>query len=323
MVKPKKVIALLSGGLDSMLAAGLVKNWGFEVIGVTFKTPFWGVKGAKRAAKALGIPLKVVDISIEHFEILKSPKHGFGKNMNPCIDCHALMLRKAKGLMGKPRGAGSCSAGEGASFIVTGEVLGERPFSQNKKALSIVEREAGIRGVLVRPLSGKLLPPTLPEKKGWIKREWLLDIQGRQRKRQLELAKKLGIKDFATPAGGCLLTDPAFSERVKALFENFADPKPQDAELLKHGRVFWKDKALIVVGRDDEENKKLAKLAKSGDVLIEMKDIPGPTALVRGKITAEVKKKAKELVRKYAKKARGKRVEWEMEEIEMIRDDKG
>lgn len=335
-----KVISLLSGGLDSILATALVKSWGrdtsrrdtsrrdtsryspgyrypsgyrFEVVGVTFKTPFWATGRAEKAAKILEIPLKIIDISKDHFEMLKSPPHGFGKNMNPCIDCHALMLKRAKGLMG----------GKGVKFIVTGEVLGERPFSQNKQALSIVEREAGVEGVLVRPLSGKLLPPTFPEKKGWIKREWLLDIQGRTRKKQFELAQKLGIKEFPTPAGGCLLTDSAFSERLKSLFENFVDPRPADAELLKYGRIFWENKTLIIIGRNDEENKQLEKLAQKGDVLIEMKDIPGPTALVRGKITDGGRDKAKKLVKQYSRRAKGKRVEWRIKGIGKIGVDKG
>jgi len=195
--------------------------------------------------------------------------------MNPCIDCHALMLKKASDI----------ALAEKYEFIATGEVLGQRPFSQTREALGRVARLAGVE--VLRPLSAKLLDATEIEKKGLAKREELLDVEGRQRERQMELARKYGIKEYPSPAGGCLLTDPAFSGRLKEMIEFRPDCIPADVELLKNGRVFWlkagdgKRKILLIVGRNREENEKLRELSKNGDVVIELKSVMGPTSLVR------------------------------------------
>ncbi len=291
-----KALALLSGGLDSMLAARLIQEQGIEVIGVAFTSPFFGPDRARRAAEWLGIPLHVVDITEDLIPILVRPKYGYGRNMNPCIDCHALMVRKAGELMKEL----------GASFIITGEVLGERPKSQNAAALRIVARDSGLEGYLLRPLSAKLLPPTVPEEKGWVDRERLLDIQGRSRKPQMALAEKYGLKDYPSPAGGCLLTDPGLSRRLKELLAENPVPEPRDLELLKYGRHFKSPEgAHIVVARQKEENEPLVALARPGDYLVRLKGLPGPRTLVRGaKNGADSLRLAAALTIRYSK-ARG------------------
>ena len=196
-------------------------------------------------------------------------------------------------------------------LVATGEVLGERPMSQNPKSLKLIEKKSGLRGYLLRPLSAKLLEPTIPEKKGLIEREKLLDISGRSRKRQLKLAKKFKIKSYPSPAGGCLLTDLEFSKKLKDLFEKYPRCQGNDIELLKLGRHFWQDKVKIIVGRNEEENKKIRKLAKRSDVLIEMENYPGPLTLVRSyskrKVPSRVLEKAKFLTKYYSTKSRQKK----------------
>ncbi|MEI6597020.1 MAG: tRNA 4-thiouridine(8) synthase ThiI [bacterium] len=272
-----KALVLLSGGLDSMLAARVLIEQGVEVTGLSFKSNFFGAVKAKKAAEQLDIKFIEVDFSSEHLKMLKNPAHGYGKNMNPCIDCHGLMLKKAKEIMEK----------ENFDFVATGEVLGQRPMSQHRDALDIVEKISGLEGKLVRPLSAKLLNESEPEKKGKLIRGKLLDISGRSRQRQLELVKKYGIKEYASPGGGCLLTDPEFSEKLLKLLEYWPDCVGGDIELLKHGRVFWlKDEngknVLLIIGREQKDNEQLEKLAKTNDVLINPVDENGPTSLIRG-----------------------------------------
>ncbi len=307
-MKQLKALILFSGGLDSILAAKLLMEQGIKVEGIVFKSYFFNAEQAKRAAKEIGIKLRIVDFSKEHLKMVKRPKYGYGRNMNPCIDCHLLMLKMAKEVMRK----------EKFDFIATGEVLGERPMSQNKQALGLTEKESGLSGYLLRPLSAKLLKPSKIEKKGLVDREKLLDIRGRSRKRQLELAKKWKLKEYPTPAGGCLLTDPEFSNRLEKLLEIFPEANGDDTELLKFGRHFWQDKVKIVVGREHKENLAIQKMKQKGDILLELKDLTGPTTLIRaysGKISKaafESKskaafEKAKELTKFYSTKARNKK----------------
>lgn len=268
-----KAVVLLSGGLDSILAVKVLQEQGIEVVGVNFRTPFFGPEKAQVAAQFLGIELVILDVTAEHLDIVKHPKHGYGRFMNPCIDCHAYMIRKAGEVMRRV----------GAQFVATGEVLGERPKSQNPQALKIVERESGLEGYVLRPLSAKLLDPTVPEQEGLVDRERLLDIQGRTRKRQFDLAKEYGIDDYPTPAGGCLLTDPEFSNRLRYLFKVKPDAEENDVELQKVGRHFeGEDGSMIIVGRNEGENDRLLKLAREGDLLLEAKDYTGPLTLLRG-----------------------------------------
>ncbi|MCG2761761.1 MAG: tRNA 4-thiouridine(8) synthase ThiI [Candidatus Atribacteria bacterium] len=266
-----KAVALFSGGLDSILALKLIQEQGIEVKGVNFKTPFFGLDEAFVIAKDLDIDLEIIDITEELLKILKKPKYGFGKNMNPCIDCHALMFKKAGEYMNKI----------GASFILSGEVLGERPMSQNRNSLSIIERESGFEGKILRPLSALLLAEIIPEKEGLVDRNKLLDISGRSRKRQMELAAKMGIKDYPSPAGGCKLTEPAFSKRLRDLFtqESFS---LEEIELLKLGRHFRLSKDMkLVVGRNKEENEQLQNFFQDGDFLFKPKNLKGPVSLLK------------------------------------------
>jgi tRNA U34 2-thiouridine synthase MnmA/TrmU len=297
-MKKVKALVLFSGGLDSILAAELLRRQGIEVLALSFKSYFFDDKQAKEAAKSINLPLRTVDFSKDHLKLVKNPHYGFGRGANPCIDCHALMLKKAKEIMKKER----------FNFIATGEVLGERPMSQNKQSLEIVLKESGLKGYLLRPLSAKLLIPTIPEEKGLIDREKLLDISGRSRKKQMELAQKWEIKEYPTPAGGCLLTEPIFGGRVRELIKEYPNFDGNDVDLLKIGRHFWKDDAKIIIGRNEEENEKIIKLAEKKDILIEMVNYPGPAALVRNysdRMPDNIEKEAKNLIINYSNKIKG------------------
>ncbi|MEK7098062.1 MAG: tRNA 4-thiouridine(8) synthase ThiI, partial [Patescibacteria group bacterium] len=202
-----KALVLVSWGLDSMLTCRLLMEQGVEVIGLSFKSCFFGTAKAKKAAEQLGIRLIERDFSPDHLKLVKKPKYGYGKNMNPCIDCHSLMFRIAKGIMEE----------EGVDFVASGEILGQRPKSQNKDALGIVAKYSGLNDLLVRPMSAKHLEETRPEKEGILDRSKLMDIKGRRRDKQLELVKKFDIKQYASPGGGCILTDPAYSDRLREI----------------------------------------------------------------------------------------------------------
>ena len=299
-MKKIKAVLLFSGGLDSILAAKILRKQKIKILAITFKSYFFNEKIAKKAAKEIKLPLKVIDFSKEHLKIVKKPKYGYGKTVNPCIDCHILMLKFAKRIMRERK----------YDFVATGEVLGERPMSQNPKALKLVEKESTLSGFLLRPLSAKLLKKTVPEIKKWINREKLLNISGRSRKKQIALAQKFRIKWYPTPAGGCLLTDLEFGKKLKELLKIYPKFNGNDIELLKLGRHFWKDKIKIIVGRDEKEDKKVKKLAKKFDILIEMKKYPGPLTLIRNykktKIPKKILEKAKELTKYYSTKARDK-----------------
>jgi len=272
-----KAVALFSGGLDSILAIKLIQLQSIEVIGVNFKTPFFSLNGASEVLKNLDLNLEIIDITSELLEILKNPPHGLGKNMNPCLDCHLLMFKKAGEYMAKI----------GASFVVSGEVLGERPMSQNRNSLSIIERESGLEGKIVRPLSALLLAETIPEKEGLVKRNKLLDISGRARRRQIELAAKMGIKDYPSPAGGCKLTEPEFSKRLKDLFTQ-EDFSLEEIELLKLGRHFrLGEEVKLVVGRNKGENEKIPEFFQEGDLLFKAKNLKGPLSLLKRALSAE------------------------------------
>lgn len=266
-----KAIALLSGGLDSILAAKLILEQGIEVEGVTFETPFFGARKARKVAQNIGLPLFTMDITEEHLEMLKAPRYGYGKNMNPCIDCHILMLKTA----------GKRMEATGADFVVTGEVLGQRPMSQGRQSLDVVAKKSGYPEHILRPLSARLLAETKPEKEGKVERQKLLDIQGRSRKRQLEMATQYGITGYSTPAGGCLLTDPMFAKRVKDLFARRRDFRIRDIELLKFGRHFRiNETSTVIVGRNSFENEAIQRLYKEEDIIIQMAYFPGPTVIV-------------------------------------------
>jgi tRNA-specific 2-thiouridylase len=280
--KKPKGVALLSGGLDSSLAVRMMLQQGVDIEAVAIKTPFCDFdcgKGCgqrvRQVADELGISLKTVYFGEEYLHMLKNPKYGYGSGMNPCIDCRAMMYNAAKEHMKKTN----------ADFVITGEVLFQRPMSQNNRALHIIEKETGMESKVLRPLSAKHLPPTDAENTGLIKRENMSDIKGRSRKGQLMLAKQFGISDPPNAAGGCLLTDPAFSKRVKDILDHCDDiPTLNDIELLKVGRHFRITyDAKLVVGRNKDENEVIKALAADGDIVIEVKDYVGPTCIVRCK----------------------------------------
>jgi len=273
-----KTIALISGGLDSTLAAKLIKEQGIEVIGLRFKIPFCPPRNKDFSNTNIGIDIREANINDDFLEMMKNPRYGYGSQMNPCIDCKILMLCKAKELMEQ------C----GAKFIITGEVLGQRPMSQHKQALLTIAKRAGLEGLVLRPLSARLLLETIPEKEGWVKRDKLLSFSGRGRKQQIELARTFGIKEYAQPAGGCLLTDPGFSKRFKDLMTH-EGLNQNNVELLKIGRHFrLSEKAKLVVGRNEKENARLANLAGENDYLFMPYEIAGPTALGRGEFSGEL-----------------------------------
>jgi tRNA U34 2-thiouridine synthase MnmA/TrmU len=275
-----KAIALISGGLDSILAAKVIQRQGIEVIGVYFKIPFAlrDKTGGADLSKSAVLEVKTITLGEEFLAIVKHPKHGRGANSNPCIDCKILMLKKAKALM----------QDLGASFLITGEVLGQRPMSQHSQALDLIVQEAGVQGLILRPLSAKLLDETIAEKQGWVKREELFDFNGRTRTPQIDLAKTFGINDYGQPAGGCLLTDRQFSQRLRDLIEH-GPYDLQNVELLKYGRHFrLSAKAKLVVGRKEEDNAGIERLAQNDDWLfLPPEDIAGPSALGRGKFSEE------------------------------------
>ena len=291
-----KALGLLSGGLDSILAIKTILDQGIEVIPINFTSPFCqcsGKKGcgheAKKVADNFKLDLKIVNINQEYLEMLKKPKHGYGKNMNPCIDCRILMLKTAKKQMKEL----------GASFVFTGEVLGQRPMSQHRRALETIERESDLEGLILRPLSAKLMPPTIPEEKGWVNRENLLKIHGRSRKQQIDMAAACGINEYPCPAGGCLLTDKSFSNKIRDLIEN-GELTFKEIILLKLGRHFRiNSKLKVVIGRDEEESNRIINLIQPDDLLLEPLDISGPSAIMRGKYNNEDIAYASRIVARY------------------------
>jgi len=280
----KKALALLSGGLDSILAIKLMLEQGIEIEAINFLTIFCTctrkgcMHAATQAANTLNVPLKIFNITEEYIDIIRNPKHGYGSNMNPCIDCRIFILKKAKDHM----------AQVGASFLITGEVLGERPMSQRRDSMFLIEKEAGLKGLILRPLSAKLFEPTMPEKEGIVDRSKLLEISGRSRKPQIALAREFGINDYPCPAGGCLLTDPGFAKRVKDLMvHNSLDI--ENLRLIKLGRHFRLSKnAKLIIGRDEAENKLLQSMTKPKDIIFKLKDHQGPFSILRGSIDKDL-----------------------------------
>ncbi len=284
-----KAIALISGGLDSLLAAKLMHDQGIEVIGLHFNIPFCKLK-IKESFPDIGIKIIEVDLKTEFLQLIQKPRYGFGSNLNPCIDCKILMFSKAKELMNEL----------GAKFIITGEVLGQRPMSQNKQALKLIKEKSGLDDLLLRPLSAQFFPPSLAENEKWVRRDKLLNFNGRKRSAQIQLAKSLGIDKYSTPAGGCLLTDPNFCMRLEELLTH-GELNLDNLELLKVGRHFRiAENARLVVGRNEFENNLLMQLAKSGDYLFHPpKNLAGPTCLARGPVNQELINLSSEIISAY------------------------
>ncbi|MDD8020908.1 MAG: tRNA 4-thiouridine(8) synthase ThiI [Acidobacteriota bacterium] len=268
-----RTLLLLSGGLDSLLAGKVLEEQGVEIIGLTFASVFFEPVLAREAADRLNWPLIIADITEEEIKIVDQPRYGYGRHFNPCIDCHGQMVRLAVQLLSRYQ----------ADFISTGEVLGERPKSQNRQSLELVEKLGAAGGLLLRPLSARLLPSTRPEELGLVKREKLLDLSGRTRQRQIELAGYYGLNNYPTPSGGCLLTDPGFTQKLKQLQHWRGRWLAEDIELIKTGRSFFENDGLIVVGRNQEENERLEKKVLASDLLLTMADRKGPLTAIRFK----------------------------------------
>jgi len=256
-----KGLLLLSGGLDSILACKLLQKQNITLEAVHFSTPFTrNLYWPKKASEFLAIPTQFLTIEHEYMDIVREPLYGYGSNMNPCIDCRLMMLGLARDHMKQI----------GARFIVTGEVVGERPMTQNRNAMRMIEKRAGLDGLILRPLSAKLLPPSIPERDGTVKREELLDLQGRGRKSQLEIARSYKVKDAPTPAGGCLLTDPGFSRRVKDLIDH-NELTVANVRLLLYGRHFrLPSGAKVIVGRNHTENEQLLRHSFATDYIAQV-----------------------------------------------------
>lgn len=283
---------MISGGLDSTLAAKLIKDQGIEVIGICFKSYFFGPTNAIRMAKQIDITLEVVDFSEEHFKLVKNPKHGYGKNINPCIDCHTMMLNYSGKLLEKYQ----------ADFIITGEVLNQRPMSQNKISLDIVKKESGFSDKILRPLCAKNLNPTKMELEGLVDREKLLDISGRSRKVQMELAEKWNIKDYPSPAGGCKLTEPNYAKRLKELLKYKDIPETRDLSLLKFGRHFRiSENAKIISTRTGDEAKEIKNYLTSKDIIFLAESFTGSMIIIVGKPTEDDIEFAAKITARYCK----------------------
>ena len=288
-----KAVALLSGGLDSMLAAKVIVDQGVEVEAVHFLTPFskHDDRLVDRFCEELGIHLHRVSFGQGYLDMLASPPHGYGSQMNPCVDCRIFAFKKARELAEKI----------GADFVVTGEVLDERPFSQRRVTMLLIEKEAGLEGKVLRPLSAKLLPESDPEKEGLVNREELFAIRGRRRIPQIELAKKLGIEEYPNPSGGCLLTDPRFADRLKEHLKHEEELSLMNAELLKIGRHFRVNKCKVIVGRNKEENERLQSIAeKHGVDTMEVVGHMGPLTVLVGEAAPEEVSKAAAITARYS-----------------------
>ena len=348
-----KAVVMFSGGLDSILAARVLMEQGIEVHLFTLRVDCPPIEepsatagsssvadvedAPAKGARILGLPLTRLSCPDEFLEMVKHPRYGYGSNMNPCIDCKIQIMKKAREFMEKI----------GASFVATGEVLGERPMSQRRDTMMLIEKAAGMRRMIVRPLSAKLLDPTIPEETGVVDRKKLLDIRGRSRKPQMELAAKFGITEYPSPAGGCQLTDPGFAARLDDLLKDNPNFDCNDFNLLKVGRHFRffalatevtpstssgqaenteiqqtgiqdhprfssvdvssvcsvakNPSPKVVVGRDDADNQKILALARTGDILLEVAEFPGPITLCRGPFTEDLLRKAASLTARYGK----------------------
>jgi len=288
-----RALGLLSGGLDSALAAALLLEQGLEVVGLHFESPTSCRNDARDVARDLGIPLEIRDKGDEYLRLLREPRWGYGRNMNPCVDCRVFMFRRAR----------ACFEELGARFLFTGEVLGQRPMSQLREKIRLIDRQSGLDGLVLRPLSARLLPESEPERRGWVDRSRLLAISGRSRHVQLTEAARLGLQRYQSPGGGCRLTDPAFSRKLRDLFAHApaADVEAADVELLAVGRHFRLGPALkIVLGRNATENARLAALQGECRWLVEPEGFGGPSALVCGPRDEANLQQAAELIARYA-----------------------
>ena len=293
-------IALFSGGLDSILACRVMMEQGVRVRAVQFVTPFFGYELLAREQEyrlqikhQYGIEVQVRDLSLQYIQLLRNPPHGFGKHFNPCVDCKILLISEARRLFSEL----------GASFLISGEVIGQRPMSQRRDTLRIIERDSGCEGLLLRPLCAQALKPTQPELDGRVDRERLLNLAGRTRTPQMELAARYGIQDYPSPAGGCVLTDPILAKRIARFYDEQAEFEPDDIRLLLAGRIFRLPQGgLLAMGRNEKENEKITALLRPRDWVLRAADRPGPLAVLRFSEDPSDLKAAAGLVARYSKK---------------------
>jgi tRNA U34 2-thiouridine synthase MnmA/TrmU len=302
MTTPRKAVALLSGGLDSMLAVRVILDQGIPVTAIRYITHFGcdpvsagscghDVEPLVALWGPLGLDVKMSHLGQDYIDMVKAPKHGRGRNMNPCVDCRIMMLGRSTEFLEK----------HGAGFLVTGEVLNQRPMSQTFQRFREIDRELGLEGRVLRPLSAKLLAPTIPELEGVVDRSRLLDLSGRSRVRQYELAKRYGIEKIPQPSGGCLLTDPGYSDRLRDLWAHDPDGGARDINLLRVGRHFRVSATCkIIVGRNENENRMLEAFAAPEDVIVRVRDYVGPITIVRGPHDEDAVVKAAMLTARYA-----------------------
>ena len=278
-MKKRKALALLSGGLDSTLAVKMMLDMGLDVEAINFTSPFCTCTGKNRGCKSeairvaeeFKIPIKVIHKGLDYLEIVRNPRHGYGKGVNPCVDCRIYLLRKAKEYMAE------C----GADFVITGEVLGQRPMSQRRDTLRVIERESGLEGLLLRPLSARHFEPTIAEREGWVDREKLLAIKGRSRKELFELAEEIDVKNYPCPAGGCLLTELSFVPKVQDIFDHSDELNLRDFRMLKIGRHFRiGERTKLIIGRDESDNKLLEAAMQPGETSIFWMDGNTPAGVV-------------------------------------------
>jgi len=291
-----KVLVLTSGGLDSILTLKIMERAGLDVIGVHFLTwfnipKFTLLEDFTRGERNFyGFRVMYMDLSREFMNILLSPRYGYGKGVNPCIDCKILFFSRARALMKT----------FGADFVATGEVVGQRPMSQQKSTMRLIEKKSGLEGLLLRPLSAKLLTPTIPEMRGWVRRKDLYGISGRSRSIQIELAKDFGIEGYPSPAGGCILTEKQFCVRFTDLLDHGSEIRIPGLLTLRYGRHFrLSGSSKLVIGRNRKENEMLRRI-QWGNIRIEPLSHPGPFALMEWKGERGVLKKALHIVARYA-----------------------
>jgi tRNA U34 2-thiouridine synthase MnmA/TrmU len=301
----KKALALLSGGLDSTLAVKVMLEQGIQVEALNFTSPFCTCTGknagckseAVRVAAEFAIPIKVMHKGVDYLETVRSPRHGYGKGMNPCVDCRIFLLRKAREYMKE----------SGADFVITGEVLGQRPMSQRRDTLRVIERESGLEGLLLRPLSAKHFAPTIPEQEGWVDRSKLLAIQGRSRKEQMQLAEELDVTNYPCPAGGCLLTELSFVPKVRDIFDHAEELNLRDFRLLKVARHFRiGPRTKVIVGRNEAENHVLEGAVQPGEATVRWLEGGSPLGVVLGEVGDTVLATAARIVLRYTKAEPGR-----------------
>jgi tRNA-specific 2-thiouridylase len=321
----KKALALLSGGLDSTLAVKVMLDQGIEVEALNFTSPFCTCTGrnagckseAVRVATEFNIPIKVMNKGIDYLEVVRNPRHGYGKAINPCIDCRIFLLRKAKEYMVE----------SGADFVITGEVLGQRPMSQRRDTLRIIERESGLEGLLLRPLSAQHFTPTIPEQEGWVDRGKLLAISGRSRKEQMRIAEELDVRNYPCPAGGCLLAETSFAPKVRDIFDHCDALNVRDFRLLKIGRHFRTGPGTkVIIGRDEADNTLIENNVQQGEVQLRWIDGGSPLGMVTGAADDSQVRIAARLILRYTRAEAGqecrvKVIREDSEELMTVRND--